>query len=171
MNDPLSSADPGSGLPPFRLSRRSLRGGLLAPVLAVFATLQCASLQAEEIDQVDAVARANVVSAPQSPVSWMSGGIGDEARDDMRKAAAGYNVHLVFSDRQGAYLANIPFCVSRPDGREIQSGVSEGPLLYLQLPPGAYQIAAMIDGTWQSRRIQAGTSPRSVRMSFIARGD
>lgn len=168
MNDHLSASGTGSSHPPFRRSRLSLTGCVLAPLLAVFATLHCASLQADEVDDT---ARSNVVSAPQASIPWMSGGIGDEARDDMRSAAAGYNVHLVFSDRQGAYLADIPFAVSRLDGREIQSGVSEGPLLYLKLPPGAYRISANIDGAWQSKRIQTGAPGHSVRMSFIARGE
>lgn len=171
MNDHLSPSDTGSGQLPFRLPRLSLRGCALAPLLAVFATLQCASLQADEAAEVDDAARSNVISAPQATIPWMSGGIGDEARDDMRTAATRYNVHLMFSDRQGAYLADIPFTVSRLDGREIQSGVSEGPLLYLKLLPGAYRISANIDGEWQSKRIQAGAPGHSVRISFIARGD
>jgi len=147
---------------------RSFRRALLAPSLALLLALPCAPLLA---DQVDEVVSFNATSAPQEVISWMSGGIGDDARDEMRKAAAAYNVHLVFSDPQGHYLADIPFKVARRDGSEIYSGVSEGPLLYLKLPAGSYQITAEIDGVWQSKRIQAGASGRSARMVFIARGE
>ena len=97
----------------------------------------------------------------------MSGGIGDEARDEMRKSAAAYSVHLVFSDPQGSYLAAIPFTVTRLNGRELYSGVSAGPLLYLKLPPGSYQIAARFDGVWQSKRIRAGSSGEPAKVSFV----
>jgi hypothetical protein len=121
-------------------------------------------------DEVGDVAKQNVLSAPQAELSWMSGGIGDEARDEMRKAAVAYSVHLVFSDRQGSYLAGIPFTVSRLNGRELYSGVSAGPLLYLKLPPGSYQIAAKFDGVWHQQQIEAGTNEHPARVSFVAIG-
>ena len=120
--------------------------------------------------EVGDVAKQNATSAPQAELAWMSGGIGDEARDEMRKAAAAYSVHLVFSDQQGAYLAGIPFTVTRLNGRELYSGVSAGPLLYLKLPPGSYQIAAKFDGTWHNKRITAGTGENPARVSFVGYG-
>jgi hypothetical protein len=113
------------------------------------------------------VAKQNTSSAPQAELSWMSGGIGDDARDEMRKVAAAYSVHLVFSNQQGAYLAGIPFVVTQLNGHELYSGVSAGPLLYLKLPPGSYQIAAKIDGAWHNKHITAGTSENPVRVSFV----
>lgn len=142
---------------------KSTRRGLLALVVA----LQCLPLAAQEVGDV---AKQNATSAPQAEIPWMSGGIGDEARDEMRKAAAAYSVHLVFSDREGSYLAGIPFTVSKVNGRELYSGVSAGPLLYLKLPPGSYQIAAKFDGVWHSKRIQAGTSGAPAKVSFVWNG-
>ena len=102
----------------------------------------------------------------------MSGGIGDEALADMRKVAAAYNVHVVFSEQRGNYLASIPFTVARlaaGNQQQIYSAVSDGPLLYLKLPPGSYQIAAQIDGVWQSQHVQAGTPGSSANVSFVAK--
>lgn len=142
---------------------KDLRHGLLAALVAVHAL----PLWAEEVGDV---AKQNVTSAPQAELDWMSGGIGDEARDEMRKAAAAYSVHLVFSDPKGSYLADIPFTVSRPNGRELYSGVSAGPLLYLKLPPGTYQISAKFDGVWHSKRIRAGSAADPARVSFVSIG-
>ena len=142
---------------------RHLRYGLLATLIGLHAL----PLWAEEAGNV---AKQNTVSAPQAEVAWMSGGIGDEARDEMRKAAAAYSVHLVFSDREGSYLAGIPFVVARPNGKEIYAGVSAGPLLYLKLPPGSYQISAQFDGVWHGKRIQAGTAENPARVSFVSMG-
>ena len=142
---------------------KAMRGGLLALVVAAY----WAPLWAET---VDAVAKQNVTSAPQEQLPWISGGVGGEARDEMRKSAAAYSVHLMFSNHQGSYLADIPFTVSKPNGLELYSGVSAGPLLYLNLPPGTYQIAVQLDGVWQNRRIRAGTSGYPAKASFVGNG-
>lgn len=120
--------------------------------------------------EVGDVAKQNTISAPQAELSWMSGGIGDDARDEMRKTGAAYSVHVVFSDQQGAYLAGIPFSVTKTNGRELYSGVSAGPLLYLKLSPGSYLIAAKFDGTWHKKRLQAGSSENPARVSFVSYG-
>lgn len=142
---------------------KTLRGGLLALVVST-----CwAPVWAETAGQA---ARQDLTSAPQEQIPWISGGVSDEARDEMRKAAPAYNVHLMFSNRQGSYLADIPFTVSKLNGRELYTGVSEGPLLYLNLPPGTYQIAVQLDGVWQNRRIHAGTSGYPAKASFVGKG-
>lgn len=126
--------------------------------LALAAALQCTPLLADD-------------SARSEGISSISGGVGDDARTEMRKTAADYNVHLVFSDRHGGYLAGIPFTVARSDGRQIHSGISDGPLLYLKLPRGSYRIAAQMDGTWQSKRIVAGAAGGSEKTMFVATGE
>ncbi|WP_169259174.1 hypothetical protein [Aromatoleum diolicum] len=165
MSNPHSAFDTPAGHRPSRLSMHS---GLLAPVVALVVALQCAPLWADEVDDA---ARFNATSAPQAEISWMSGGIGDEAREEMRKAARAYNVHIVFSARNGDYLATVPVTVTRRNGQKIYSGVSDGPLLYLKLPPGSYQLAAEIDGAWQSKRIEAGASGRATKVTFVSRGE
>lgn len=139
---------------------KATRGGLLALVVAAY----CMPLWAEPVGEV---AKQNVTSPPQEQIQWISGGVGDDARAEMRLAATAYSVHLMFSNRQGSYLADIPFTVSKPNGREIYSGVSAGPLLYLNLPPGTYRIAVQLDGVWQNRRIRAGTSGYPAKASFV----
>ena len=163
MNDHLSNFDPQAGRRPSRLSPRSA-------LLALLIALPSAPLFAGAVGDVT---RANTTSAPQEEVAWMSGGIGDEALEEMRKAAAAYNIHVVFSDQRGSYLAGIPFTVARlapGNEQQIYSAVSDGPLLYLKLPPGSYQIAARIDGVWQSQHVQAGAPGSSARLSFVSRG-
>ncbi len=142
---------------------KSVRGGLLAFAVAAYSLPLWANPVGEPT-------KPGVDSAPQERTPWISGGVGDDARAEMRKAATAYNVHLMFSNRQGSYLADIPFTVSKPNGRELFSGVSTGPLLYLNLPPGTYQIAVQLDGVWQNRRIRAGTSRGPAKASFVGEG-
>lgn len=142
---------------------------MLSGLLAVAVALQGAPLLAAAAD--GAARTTNTTSAPQEAISWMSGGVGDEALAEMQQAAAAYNVHVMFSNQTGNYLAGIPFTVAQlapPNAREIYSGVSQGPLLYLKLPPGSYKISADIDGVWKSQQVQAGASGSTTKLSFVS---
>lgn len=165
MRNPLS-------IPPAMQPPTMLSPAMASALVAVVAALSCTPLLAGEIDDVaNDVAKFNVSNTSEAGISWMSGGIGEDARDEMRKAASGYNVLVVFSGRHGAYLSGIPFTVTRRDGREVFSGITDGPLLYVKLPAATYRFSAQIDGDWQSKRIQAGSSGPPVRMMFVSRGD
>jgi len=140
------------------------RLGLIAVTLA----LQCSPVLAVEVDDA---AKSNVASSPQAEVSWMSGGVGDEAMSEMHKLSAAYNVHLLLTGAHGNYLAGVPFTVGSRNGKLAASGVTEGPLLYLKLPAGSYQVAVQIDGAWQARQIQASASGQAISMRFVAKGE
>jgi len=156
------------GNPLRAVQHQTIRRAISRPLVALVAALLCTPLLAVDIDDN---AKHNARSVPQAAIPWLSGGIGDEARDEMRKAAASYNVLIVFSDRQGSYLADIPFAVAGRNGQEVVAGISDGPLLYINLPAGSYKVSAKIDGVWQNRQIQAGTAGRPVRVNFVGKGE
>lgn len=148
-----------------RIQPRSIRPLVLSGMLTLIAALHCPPIMANELV---VPGKLNTTSTARDPIAWLSGGVGDEAQAEMLKAAAAYNVHLTFSERNGAYLADIPYTVALPDGREIYAGVSTGPLLYLKLSPGSYRIAAKLNGVWQSQLIHAGDSGASASIVFAA---
>lgn len=134
------------------------RGKLAGPVCGLLFALAAAMAGAADVAPAPAQRGAEA--------RWLSGGVGDEALDAMRQAAAAYNVHITFSTRDGAYLADIPFTVTRQGGDTVYFGVSEGPLLYLRLEPGSYRITAELDGVRQTRdvRIDQGVA----RLTFVS---
>lgn len=142
---------------------RSRRAWLLALIFVA----QSAPLWAESVGEVPG---HNSRASSQAQIPWVSGGVSFEARDEIRNAAAAYNVHVMFSNRQGSYLADIPFTVSTLSGREVVSGVSEGPLLYIKLPPGSYQISVQLDGAWHNKRILVGNTGNPAKLSFVGKG-
>jgi len=154
-------------LAPVSAAKAQTRYGRLG-LLAMVVILQCVPALAFEVDDA---AKSNVASSPQAGVSWLSGGVGDEAMTEMHKLSAAYNVHLMLTGPRGNYLAGIPFTVSRRSGQVAVSGVTEGPLLYLKLPAGKYQIAVEIDGAWQTRHIQASASGKTTKVRFVAKGE
>jgi hypothetical protein len=136
--------------------------------IVILLALQCSPALAVEVDDA---AKSNVTSSPQAETSWISGGVGDEAMEEMRKISTAYNVRLLLTGPRGNYLATVPFSISHGKGKVVASGVTEGPLLYLKLPAGNYQIAVELDGAWQSRRIQASAPGRATTVRFVAKGE
>lgn len=151
-----------------RQSRWSSRRYAGAAVLFLVANLYGPPLGAEV--QAPRVQCSFIVAALEAP-PWTSGGVSNEGREEMQKAAADFNVHVIFSTRHGKYHADVPFRVFRNDGRLFVSGVSEGPLLYLRLPPGSYRISADIDGVSYSQTLQAPVAGHSRQVSFVAGDD
>jgi len=137
-------------------------------IVAMMLALQCSPALAVEVDDA---AKSNVASSPQAETSWISGGVGDEAMAEMHKVSTAYNVRLLLTGPHGNYLAAVPFSVTRGNGKVIVSGVTAGPLLYLKLPTGSYQIAVELDGAWQSRQIQASAPGQSISVRFVAKAE
>lgn len=100
-------------------------------------------------------------------VSILSGGIGSDDQEEMRRSAKSFNVHVLFATRQGAYLADIPFTVTDQKGKQVAAAVSEGPWLYLKLPPGTYQITANRHGASQSRQVKVASGAAPVSVNFL----
>lgn len=100
-------------------------------------------------------------------VAILSGGVGDASKEEMKQAATDYNVRLVFSNRRGEYLADIPYTVTDARKRAVVSGTSDGPLLYLRLPPGRYEISAKIGGNSVTKRIEATAGSRARDINVV----
>jgi len=92
----------------------------------------------------------------------VSGGVGDEDRDALMQAYDQYNLHLAFAEKSGDYVADVGVKVRDSRGREMWSGNADGPLLFMKLPPGRYEVVADFDGKEQRKSVQVG--PRGGRL-------
>jgi hypothetical protein len=102
-----------------------------------------------------------------SGIGILSGGIGQDGQEEMLRVAKTYNVHVLFATRQGAYLADIPFTVTDQKGNQVAAAMSDGPWLYLKLPPGSYQISAQLHGASQSRKVKVGAGGAPISVNFL----
>jgi hypothetical protein len=100
-------------------------------------------------------------------IGILSGGVGQDGQEEMLRAAKSYNVHVLFATRQGAYLADIPFTVTDRKGQQVAAATSDGPWLYLKLPPGSYQLSAQLHGASQSRKVKVGAGAAPVSVNFL----
>ncbi len=98
--------------------------------------------------------RAQEVKQPQGPgivksekgAPYMSGGIGVEERNEMRRAVEEYNLGLWFAGKSRHYVTDVDVVISDDKGKQILSAANTGPWFYVQLPPGMYTVKATYNG-------------------------
>ena len=109
-------------------------------------------------------AGADAAAAPevrvQNEIAYVSGGVGSDARDTMHAMASRFNVRLnVVSARTGEALSDVDVSVADDRGTLRLRVRTDGPLLYMRLPRGHYQITAAYRGVMQTLSVRAGTKP------------
>ncbi len=98
-------------------------------------------------------------------VTWISGGIGKDAADAMRAVASRYNVRLVLAVARkpsAAFLGAVPVRISDAKKRVVLDIKTDGPLLFLKLPPGRYTVRAEVGGPCPEQ-VVAGQEQRISR--------
>lgn len=95
-----------------------------------------------------------------------SGAIGAGDRAAMLKAYHDYNLHFVFAERGGDYLADVRVVVRDAQQRVVWSGISAGPMLFLRLPRGRYVIAAKFEGAERRQTVVAGAGPGKMHIMY-----
>jgi hypothetical protein len=96
----------------------------------------------------------------------VSGGIGEEERELMRREAAPYNLWLVFVEQgSGNYLAGVKVVIADANGSPVVDAVAEGPWLFARVPPGRYKVRTP-DG--REQWVTAGSSGRAMSVLRLA---
>ncbi|MCF7997040.1 MAG: hypothetical protein K9L88_19745 [Chromatiaceae bacterium] len=72
---------------------------------------------------------------------WVSGGVGESAREALMREYDDYNLKLEFAVAEGNYLADIAVSLTTPDGVPVLRAFSPGPWLMAKLPAGRYEVA------------------------------
>ncbi|CAJ0779873.1 hypothetical protein LMG7141_00942 [Ralstonia condita] len=103
------------------------------------------------------------VARKQGSVAYVSGGIGQDDVEAMRKIAPQYNVRLTFTGKSGEYLSDVDTHIRSADGAVALAVVSEGPLLYVRLPRGSYRVSASYNGVVQQTAMTVPASQAVVR--------
>jgi hypothetical protein len=104
------------------------------------------------------LARLATAAAPEPTVAqgvgYLNGGIGQEERQTMLEQRPNYNLLLMFANRgSGEFRADVDVAIQ--DGAGVAQLAMEraGPLLYVQLPPGQYQLTARAEGKGQTKQV------------------
>ena len=79
-------------------------------------------------------------------ISYVSGGVSEEARDSLQALAQGFNLKLVLATRSGAYLSDVVIVIKDTRGQRVLDAKSDGPWFYAKVPNGTYEVAASANG-------------------------
>jgi hypothetical protein len=89
-------------------------------------------------------------------IAYMNGGVGINERSLMEKKEGPYNLKIVFAEASGLYLANLKVMIYDANEKKLFQIVSNGPWLYVNLPPGEYKINAVHNDKAKFRKISIG---------------
>jgi hypothetical protein len=99
-------------------------------------------------------------------VSYVSGGIGLEERQALKKVEGDYNLRLLFAARGSReYLADVKVTIRSADGETLLEAVADGPRFLVRLAPGSYRVIAANEGKEIARSVSIPPN-RAVSETF-----
>jgi len=109
----------------------------------------------------------------QGTVTYVTGGIGKDESDAMKRAASHYSLVIDMSSPaspagpRAQYVSDVKIDIRDQKGAMVLGLTSDGPILLANLPPGRYTINAEKNGKSQQRNVVVGTGSRPrVTFSF-----
>jgi hypothetical protein len=106
-------------------------------------------------------ARAQLVMGRQATIvqtvttsAYLNGGIGADEQATMRSVAKEFPLRIMFSEgKDGEFLADIPLVILDSGGNAVLALPAAGPMLYVMLPQGRYQVSARFKGVTRTQRV------------------
>ncbi|OAB52477.1 hypothetical protein [Pseudomonas thivervalensis] len=128
----------------------------LLPFVAISILLFPIALNATSLAAVDNTG-VQVQPMQQNGMTYLSGGIGeDEAR--AIEQAQGYNLHMTFAiGPENKYVPDVEVTVQNASGQTLLTLSDAGPLVYVQLPPGKYNVVATRNGEVRRDTAEVGS--------------
>lgn len=93
----------------------------------------------------------------QQGVTFVSGGFGQDERDQLQAMQGQFNLKLVFAIDAGNYLGGIDVRIRDQQGSTLVETRSDGPILMANLPAGTYTVAADNKGNEKERSVNVGS--------------
>ncbi|NMC74955.1 MAG: carboxypeptidase regulatory-like domain-containing protein [Geobacteraceae bacterium] len=98
-------------------------------------------------------------------ITFISGGVGYDEREALKKVEGDYNLRLLFAARSGELVADVKVTIQDAKGKTILEAVAGGPRFFAKLAPGAYRITAVQNGTPMTRTVTI-SSKRPASQAF-----
>lgn len=126
----------------WRVRRASLA---LSAVVALGCALLAPVAQAQIADRVHET----------NGIIFVSGGIGADSREQLAAREKSYNFKLITTlEGSGKFVTAAQVTLTSATGAKLVEHVTEGPILLMGLPAGAYVISATFRGMTRTRKIQ-----------------
>src|SRR3990172_4052324 len=98
---------------------------------------------------------------------YLYGGVGSDEREMVEEKGKAYNVKLSFAAKGGAFLSDVKLVIADKKSGEIVSLVTDGPLFFIQLPPGNYTVSATFRNETKEIRALTVGKDKTVRRTLI----
>ena len=100
-------------------------------------------------------------------VSYMTGGVGLDESAAIKAAEKDFNLSLLFAQtKRGEYLSDVKVSIADQAGKAVLKVVSDGPMLLVRLPAGAYKVSADHGGKTVVKTVQVAAKG-VARASFV----
>ncbi|MFM9834981.1 MAG: hypothetical protein ACKVOA_02645 [Methylophilaceae bacterium] len=109
-----------------------------------------------------------VIYKTATGLSFINGGISEEQADDIRRTANNFTLQVLFSGGpSGGWLTDVSFMILDDEGKTVFWKKQSGPILYIDLPAGNYQIIGRYNTDKQSVLISlSGEKPQRVILNW-----
>lgn len=92
----------------------------------------------------------------QQGINFVSGGFGQEERDQLQAMTGQFNLRLVFALDAGNYVAGVGIHIKDQQDNTLVATTSDGPILMANLPAGTYMVAADYKGNEKEQTVRIG---------------
>jgi hypothetical protein len=114
-------------------------------LLALVALTQLQGTWAQGVDRVQ----------EQNGVTFVSGGIGEDSRNDLAAREKSYNFKLITTlEGSGSYVSGVRVTLSTAGGDRLVQHLTDGPIMLASLSAGTYVITASFRGDTLTRKFQ-----------------
>ena len=102
----------------------------------------------------------------QGDVTFVTGGVGIDERNELDATRANYNLSLLFSVQgSGNYLSDVSIRITDLKGNVFLETVSNGPKLFAKLPSGRYIVTVDLNGETYHKTVSV-RGKRNTSLSF-----
>ena len=108
----------------------------------ILVAMLCLTAFTSSIAQIREVSPA----AAEPTVTFLSGGVGDDAMAQLVAREQEFDLKLFLVGQSGTYLSDIRITITDARGKGVLLTTSEGPILLANLPTGTYNVKAQTNG-------------------------
>jgi hypothetical protein len=123
-------------------------------------SLLCVNLQVQ--------AKDGVIYKTESGINFINGGISEEQATEIRRSAKNFSLQILFTGGAvGGWLTDVSMMILDGNSQTVFWKKISGPMLYIDLPAGDYQVIGRYNGERQSKRLTlTGEKPQRVILNW-----
>ena len=133
------------GLP---VTNRTVANSLIAATIFMLGSSLTVLLRENALAQSQHPTPPGILMATSDEgIRYLVGGIGSDERETIENLGTDYNVKFVFAETSGDYISDVRVVIDDLHGKRLAQVVTNGPWLYVKLPPGSYRVKATYAAT------------------------